>query len=381
MIDSYNITNPNIRWFPMTEPTSGLTTLQDSYVLSGDVWYCNFTTENSFKLFDIKELMGLTNFNKILNKEALLVLDLSFEPFLKSIDSIYEDIIIKYNLPSSQVVFLSNMYDASNYNILSAQRFNQPPINILYFSALEWMIQCYAEDGTCIPNTLSLKSYDKKFLNFNRRWRSHRPLLTVLLYHRKLLDYGFVSFAPCENYHSWDQIWNNLLNSSKDNSEMYNAIIQSESIKSMPPLYLDTTDLHTNREYLTDDTNRYYEDTYFSVVSETTFYFRDQYQNSRFITEKIFKAILMNHPFVVVSLPKTLEALRDLGYKTFSPWINESYDLEEDDNTRIIMIVNEIERLSNLSKEQLENFLIACKEICNYNYRVILDKKKFIYVR
>ena len=89
----------------------------------------------------------------------------------------------------------------------------------------------------------------------------------------------------------------------------------------------------------------------------------------------------MKHPFILVSIPKSLEVLRELGYKTFSPWINESYDLEEDDNTRMLMLVDEIERLTNLSSQELEEFLIAMKEICLYNYNILRDKKEFVYER
>lgn len=378
LVDTYDINNPHIRWFPMTTPTSGLTSLQDSYVLTGDVWYCNFTTENSFKFFNIKEMMGLINFNKVINKEALLVLDLSFEPFLKSIDVIYEYIVIKYKIPSSQVVFLSNMYDANEYNILVANKFNQSPIRILWFSALEIMLQGYND---ILPNTLEIKSYDKKFLNLNRRWRSHRPLLVLLLYHKKLLDKGFVSFGPCDEHGDWEQIWNNLKHGASNNAEILNAISESESIKHMKPLYLDTYELHTNRAELTVSTNRYYEDSYFSVISETTFYLRERHQNSRFITEKTFKSIVMKHPFILVSIPKSLEVLKKLGYKTFSPWVDESYDREEDDNKRMMLIIKEVERLSNLSQQELELFLNSTKEICNYNYDVIKNKKKFVYER
>ena len=95
--------------------------------------------------------------------------------------------------------------------------------------------------------------------------------------------------------------------------------------------------------------------------------------------KKTFKAIIMSHPFILVSIPKSLEVLKELGYKTFSPWIDESYDQEMDDNKRMMMIVNEIERLCNLSQEDLEKFLVAMKEVCSYNHNVLRNKKTFIY--
>lgn len=378
LIETYDINNPQVRKFPLTQPTSGLSALYDSSLIDKNVWYCMFTTENSFKAVDIKELMGNDVFNAVVNKTASIVLDIPFEPFLKAIDAVYEDIVIKLGVPSSQIIFSSNMYDAKEYNDRVASQLNLPPIRIVYFSALEWMLNKYHGP---IPNTLELKQYDKKFLNLNRRWRTHRPLLVLLMYHQKLLDQGFVSFGPAdeEYYNTWERIWGGLKCTTWQNRKVFNAVIESESIKQMPSLYLDTDELHINRAELTDSTNRYYEDSYFSVISETTFYSDNVTQNSRFITEKTFKAIMMNHPFIIVSLPESLEVLKDLGYKTFSPWINESYDQEKNDLDRMLMIVEETKRLANLSPTELESFLIVTKEICTYNYNIIKNKKKFIY--
>jgi hypothetical protein len=378
LIETYDINNPQVRKFHLTQPTSGLSALYDSSLIDKNVWYCMFTTENSFKVVDIKELMGEDVFNAVINKTASIVLDIPFEPFLRAIDAVYEDIVIKLGVPSSQVIFSSNMYDAKEYSDSIAAKLGLPPIRIVYFSALEWMLNKYCGP---IPNTLAIKQYDKKFLNLNRRWRTHRPLLVLLMYHQKLLDNGFVSFGPAdeEYYNTWERIWGGLKCTTWQNRKVFNAVIESESIKDMPSLYLDTDELRTNRAELTDSTNRYYEDSYFSVVSETTFYSTDLTQNSRFVTEKTFKAIMMNHPFIIVSLPGSLEVLKDLGYKTFSPWINESYDQEKNDLERMLMIVDEIKRLSNLPADELEAFLIAAKEICSYNYNILKNKTKFIY--
>lgn len=355
--------------------TSGMKALYKSNI-EDDVWYCMITTTKSLKVFDIKNLMDDYTFNKVLNRQLKIVIDLPFEPFYKCIDSVYEDVIIKHNIPSSQVIFLSNMYDADEYNKTVAASLGQDPIDIRWFPSLEFMLHDYHGK---IPNTLTNKTYHKKYLNFNRRWREHRPLLTLLLYHKNLLDSGHVSFAPCEHHRNWDEIWDGLIVGSLMNQELFDMVQASQGVKSMPPLYLDTDELDTNRAELTNSTNKYYEDTYFSVISETTFYYRDTFLNSRFITEKTFKAIVMKHPFVLVSIPKSLEVLKKLGYKTFSPWINEDYDQEMDDNKRILMILKEIERLCNLSANELGDFLLATKEICEYNHSLLKNKNNFIY--
>jgi hypothetical protein len=355
--------------------TSGMKALYKSNIET-DIWYCMITTTDSLKIFDIRTLMDDETFNKVLNHQIKIVIDLPFEPFYKCIDSVYEDVTIKHNIPSSQVIFMSNMYDASQYNNIIAESLGQIPIEVIWFPSLEFMLHDYDGD---IPNTLTDKTYHKKYLNFNRRWRGHRPLLTLLLYHKNLLDSGHVSFAPCEHHRDWDEIWDGLVVGSLMNQELFDILQASKDVKNLPPLYLDTDELDTNRAELTDSTNKYYEDTYFSVISETTFYYRDTFLNSRFITEKTFKAIAMKHPFVLVTIPKSLEVLKKLGYKTFSPWINEDYDQEMDDNKRMLMILKEIERLCNLSTNDLGTFLLAINKICHYNHNLLKSKNNFIY--
>jgi hypothetical protein len=86
----------------------------------------------------------------------------------------------------------------------------------------------------------------------------------------------------------------------------------------------------------------------------------------------------MRHPFIIASVPNTLEIYKIMGYKTFSSIIDESYDQELDDGKRMLMIVDEIERLCNLNESELIEFLSAAKEICDYNFNLLISKKHFI---
>jgi hypothetical protein len=160
---------------------------------------------------------------------------------------------------------------------------------------------------------------------------------------------------------------------------MSSVIKDSEDIKNKPWMYLDTDEFDINRADSQNSIDKFYHSSYFSVVSETTFRTDNPARNSRFITEKTYKAILMRHPFILVTIPKSLEVLKKLGYKTFSPWINENYDLEMDDNKRMMMIVDEIERLSNLNDDELKLFLSNVIGICEHNYKQLTTQTRFIY--
>jgi hypothetical protein len=93
------------------------------------------------------------------------------------------------------------------------------------------------------------------------------------------------------------------------------------------------------------------------------------------ITEKAYKPIACKKPFIVFSTPYFLEDLKTLGYKTFNGFIDESYDLEIDNSKRLELIVSEINRILNLSEHEYKEMLTEMKEICEYNYELLLKNK------
>lgn len=95
-----------------------------------------------------------------------------------------------------------------------------------------------------------------------------------------------------------------------------------------------------------------------------------------FPTEKTYKPIACRKPFIVFSTPFFLKEFRKLGYKTFSPYIDESYDTIEDDNERLNAIVNEIERLCELPDEEFNDLMLQCTEIANFNADLMIRHKK-----
>ena len=86
-----------------------------------------------------------------------------------------------------------------------------------------------------------------------------------------------------------------------------------------------------------------------------------------FITEKTDKPISSAQPFIVVSTPFFLKKLKELGYKTFDRWWDESYDEIEDDSKRIIEIQKVILEISTWSLEKCFQTLIDMKEILIHN--------------
>jgi len=78
-----------------------------------------------------------------------------------------------------------------------------------------------------------------------------------------------------------------------------------------------------------------YNDTKYSLVAET-----NDTNDEIFMTEKIWKPIIAQQPFVVHGNYLYLQRLREMGFKTFANHFDEGYDLELDKDKRIDKIVD-----------------------------------------
>ena len=319
-----------------------------------------------------------------------LVLCNSHEAFHEVVREIYQHVVIGLCIPENKIILISESADIKGEILSESSRLQRPPFRSMWSRIFEKSCNDYLEHimqvpyintprwvdvgSPLMPVTLVDKVYDKKFLNFNRRWRLHRPIFVALLNNKNLLDKGYVSLAPCDDQNDWAKMWPWIMGHHRF-TEIVNILEnKKEETFAIPPLYLDTDELMTNQAAISNTSDYLYENTYFSIVSETNFY---SFTPGRFISEKIFKPVLFQHPFLVLSRPQTLELMRDIGYKTFGPWIDERYDEEIDDTTRMLMVVAETERLSNLTSNELTEFLNGVREICKFNFDVLLKKTKF----
>jgi hypothetical protein len=99
------------------------------------------------------------------------------------------------------------------------------------------------------------------------------------------------------------------------------------------------------------------------VPTETVYFGRRTH-----ITEKTFKAIALEMPFVLVAPAGSLSYLREYGFQTFADVFDESYDLETDDVRRIEKVAQLLKDLNNLSVSKRQQIHQACLPIVEYNY-------------
>jgi hypothetical protein len=111
-------------------------------------------------------------------------------------------------------------------------------------------------------------------------------------------------------------------------------------------------------------------DAYLNICTETFF---DKNTSRLFSSEKIWKSIVSMQPMILVAEHGALQILKQKGFKTFSPWINESYDLEVNDYVRFNLIVEEIVRLNKLTHTELSNMLLEMLPVLLHNAKVYAD--------
>ena len=312
-------------------------------------------------------------------RRVVLLLNNSHEAYHDCIDSIYRYFVMDLNLPAEQIRLMTESATIMEEVDRVATMFNKPYIQVDWMRILEYNARTSVHADSHVKlDTLQHKHYDKKYLSLNRRWRQHRPMFVALLDMHGILDKGYVSFCKNVDGQSWDGVYA-YMNATTQYlcPELYQTFIDNKDrILNIPDMLLDTPELYTNRINLDNNLDYHYMNTYFSVVNETNF-FKDLGE-AIFFSEKVFKPMIKCHPFILGARPYSLAKLRELGYKTFSPYIDESYDNETNDYKRLSMIVEETKRLSNLNDNELTDFLNGTKEIVEYNYEYLTTKNTLV---
>jgi len=219
-----------------------------------------------------------------------------------------------------------------------------------------------------------IQKKSKLFCCLNKQLREHRARIFY-----KILDDNFLEKTYSSFEYGLDVI--QRLSGLSEYKRMWKLFTRYQDIF---PLRLNVPDDRYNPIDVRLEDLTYHSDSYFSLVTETLF-FQDHNDffpfidagDSVFLTEKTFRPIALKHPFILASRPFSLQYLKKLGYKTFSPLIDESYDSELDDHLRLEMIWKEVLRLCDFTDDQWIKWQTNIKDILDHNYRVLMEKTDY----
>jgi len=205
--------------------------------------------------------------------------------------------------------------------------------------------------------TINNDSFDKKFLSLSGRIDIFRLRLAKHL-HTNWLEDTILSFKP------------NILSAQHYFRNDADAFYQDEIkwVEQYAPINVDSVQRmgvsgSIGYSESLSASSTYYHRYFLEIVTET------DSKNPYWITEKTLRPLAFGKPFILFSGPYALQHLRDLGFQTFSLWIDESYDLIENQFDRFDAIIKEIDRIAAMDYDQLKRIAAEMNDILVYNQK------------
>ena len=333
--------------------------------------------DNSVLYLSSNVLAELVNEN-VNNGKEILVFDNSHETLTEDeVSKVYE-ILPNINIDAVNIYYITNSSDATViHEQLCERRGWENPINIVVINTFEFVSKYSVKTEHDKPYVIGPR--EKKFLCLNRNPHWHRTCLLGLMIEKGLVDKAYYSFY--DNFYCVSEQSDDCIKSRMSEETAEIILNNIKEFHSSLPLKLTLDDVPGNNPsglYAQD--TALFANSYFSVIPET-YYFTNSFLNELdtvFLTEKTYNAIMMKHPFILAAMPNSLEQLRHAGYKTFHPFIDESYDTVTNDEERLMLIVAEIERLCNLSEEELIVWQDNIKDIVEHNYEVLVNRNSYV---
>jgi len=307
-----------------------------------------------------------------------LVLDLGGEMFFTRpdmIDGMHEG-LAEIGASRTRVVILNS--DASapgNYLAYCAKGGIADPVSILtidsnplFFLAHQRLTADAFRDYAAVVEGKRREAAGKKvFLNFNGRSRPHRIFGVLLLMAQGLMDSGLVSLLDYGSTPGGTAVRRRdpgqLLAEAAQMRTAFRGwpmadlcLPHLEALLEKLPIELDLTaeESVANKRYGHQtpwemQNLDLYHRSYLSLVTDTIL----PSDNPLFVTEKVYKSFVGFHPFIYVGCARALDRLRSLGFQTFHPLIDESYDLEPHGPRRLVKAIAELRRLASLPEAEL----------------------------
>jgi len=262
-----------------------------------------------------------------------------FFPTLEKFVSIYDG---NTTLITSEVDSLAVQKACSTYGIKSAYYFFHG------WAALDWY-RGYNHSFLLIP--WKERSFKYRLFSPNNIVggnRSHRLFLLSEMDQRDLVRNNLISFPLRCPYES---------KNVKDLFEQYGL----PTLKIQLPLIIDTQDNHAGHSHRIDFWDQA-QSCFCHVVTETV------YDSTRLhLTEKTFKPIVLQQPFMLVAPKGSLDYLKGYGFQTFDTLWSEDYDRASDFD-RIKMIAKNLETVNSWTSAELEDAKYQAHKIVKHNF-------------
>lgn len=310
--------------------------------------------------------------------KTFLFIDYSGEPCYV-IDDILTDFhaeLDKRSIPSNQVIISTCNHVFKAAYLSWCQANNTQPIHVVSYDHFIYhfaatistnSIEARNEIRQRIANRGPITDATKKYLCLNNMPRGHRYAIGTLLFELKLEKEGILSFLQPLELQYQDDTWGYVESLLRD----YDISRESfDRLMNAIPIEADRNFQHSRGD-LASGLGDYdmYAQSRFSVVTESDL---EANTNTR-ITEKILKPIVNGHFFVCLGNYDCLSRLRDHGFVSYAPEINESYNQVLEGDLRFAAAMREMLRLINLPNETFTDMYASAKDRILQNYDLVWD--------
>lgn len=339
------------------------------------------TIKNKKNVFDLLNHRYLEDLQK---GKALLLIDQSVEGYNTHwLWTWFHGQCLKYKINPKNVIYVTgDQLSADSYDKWCEDHKPHDKLKIIPSISLSIFIHKHCLRYNLQFNFDELLKYkkenpDKIYLYdcLNRRARKQRVFNFIHLINANLLKDGNISMGPMHEWKEWIDI---------DNKEHVKELCKQNGLSEYAgqmainacrsPDILPRTANHKYEheinhyfslvERVCDDL---YKHSWVSLVVESSYY---GYEQNIFISEKTFKPIAAMQPFIIVGSQHALKYLRKLGYKTFHPYIDESYDDLPDDQ-RYVAIMQSLKKIKAI--EDKAAWYESIREIVEHNHRHFMN--------
>lgn len=268
------------------------------------------------------------------DKRFIFVCEDGVNPILSGVIEIIQSIITEFNLtPETCLIFCRDQLPIPNATQLVED------------SVKMWV-------GTLWETIKNIPIYqapfEKKFAIWFHRGTFYRLKVTQQL-HTLYKDDSFISYQergmlcdfPFRRYFKEDIEWANA-----NTPIVYDQLFPSR--------------VYTH-EMIVGASRKPYDKYFMEIVVET-----DCVSNT-WITEKTVKNLYIGKPFLLMSGAYSLAHIKDLGFKTFDTWFDESYDSITNNYDRFCKIQQEIDRIGSMSYDQINLMFGEMRSTLEFN--------------
>jgi len=201
-----------------------------------------------------------------------------------------------------------------------------------------------------------------KFSCLNRlinHTRCYRPVFSRIL--MTIVDHAYLRLScsltdPIDNIKSCDLRIPNRYQSLFHNLNMATPIT----------INIEENDLELGRiknQSFSTNTS-YFNKVFCHIATETLFT-----ESTLHLTEKSLRSFIHKRPMLLLGPPHSLSYLRSYGFKTFSDFWDESYDMIKDPWQRMEAVIELVKKIDKLTLDDMEDMLDKMKPILDHNYR------------